>query len=446
MARIAIIGTGAAGLAAAWALGRHHDIAVFEAQSRCGGHAHTVEVPHGGTTRAVDTGFLVYNDRNYPQLVRLFEALGVETKPSDMSFSVSLDDGRLEYTGSPRGLFARRRNLVSPRFWALTRDLVRFYREAAGWRHDGSDLTQPLGALLAARGYGPAFLDDHLLPMAAAIWSCPKARVLDFPAHSFLAFMDNHGLLGLAERPAWRTVTGGSWRYVARIAEGLGDRLHLETPVRRLDRRPDGVILHSDRGEGRFDQVVVATHADQALSLLGAEADAAERAVLGAVGYARNDAILHADPALMPRRRRAWASWNYLGRSGAGRDRAVSVSYWLNRLQGFDGADLFVSLNPLRPPDPARVLGRFTYDHPILDAAAVAAQARLGAIQGGRRTWFCGSYCGHGFHEDAIEAGFGVAEALGAPVPWAGETAFASPAADTVRPSPAAGGAKDAAA
>lgn len=439
MARIAIIGTGAAGLAAGWALGRRHDVEVFEAAERCGGHANTVEVDHDGGARAVDTGFLVYNARNYPHLVRLFAALGVETRPSDMSFAVSLDEGRIEYTGSPGGLFARRRNLLRPRFWAMARDLLRFYREAAGWRRDGSDLDRPLGALLAERGYGPAFLDDHLLPMAAAIWSCPKARVLDFPAHSFLAFMDNHGLLGLADRPAWRTVAGGSRDYVDRIAAGFGQRLHLATPVRRLVRRPEGVLVQSDRGEGHFDQVVVATHADQALALLGEDADGEERTLLGAFGYARNDAILHGDPTLMPRRRRAWASWNYLGRQGAGRDRDVAVTYWLNRLQGFGGGDLFVSLNPLAPPDPTTVQGRFQYDHPILDGAAVAAQTRLGAIQGRRRTWFCGSYCGHGFHEDAVEAGFGVAEALDAPVPWAGEVVGASPAAETVRPWPPVG-------
>ena len=442
MAKIAIIGAGIAGLGAAWALHRDHDIHVFEAQAHAGGHANTVLAPHDGETRPVDTGFLVYNTRNYPYLTRLFDLLQVPTKPSEMSFAVSLDGGRIEYAGSPRGLFARRRNMLRPRFWSMTRDIVRFFRDAPGWRHDGTDLTQPLGTLLAARGYGTAFLDDHLLPMAAAIWSCPKAQVLDFPAHSFLAFMDNHGLLGLRDRPQWRTVDGGSREYVARLTAGFAARLHLNTPVRRLRRAAGDVHLTTDRDEDRFDQVILATHGDQALALLGPDARPEEAEVLGAFGYARNDAVLHGDPGTMPRSRKVWSSWNYQGRRDGDRGRDVAVTYWLNRLQGFGGDDLFVSLNPLTPPDPARVYARFQYDHPILDGAAVAAQRRIGAIQGQARTWFCGSYCGHGFHEDGLEAGFGVAAALGSPAPWPATwteaVAPASPAAETVRPHTAA--------
>jgi len=439
MRRIAIIGSGISGLGAAWALSRVHDVTVFEAQSRAGGHANTVTLAQDGAVRAVDTGFLVYNDWTYPHLVRLFDHLGVASERSDMSFAVSMDGGRLEYFGSPRGLFVQPRNVVRPRFWAMIRDILRFYREAPAWlaRDDGGD-GPSMGAYLADGGYGRAFVDDHLAPMAAAIWSCPDTEVLDFPAKSLLRFLNNHGLLQVRDRPRWRTVQGGSRHYVRALTDTMAGRVHLNSPVEAVRRGPSGVDLKVRGDWARFDDVVIAAHADQALALLGEAATPAERDFLGAFRYSANDAWLHGDPALMPRRRRAWASWNYLGRSGetGARTGGVSVTYWLNRLQNLPAPDLFVSLNPHVPPADERVFARMTYAHPILDGPACAAQDRLPALQGVNNTWYCGAHVGYGFHEDGLESGFAVANELGAPVPWRDAVTPASPADARSRPHP----------
>lgn len=436
--RIAIVGTGIAGMGAAWALHQRHDITVFEADRRPGGHANTVDVELDGRTIAVDTGFIVYNTRNYPHLVRLFEALGVASEASDMSFAVSLANGGREYAGSLPGLFAQPGNALRPSHWRMVRDILRFYREAPALLDVQTGGNISLGHYLIAGGYGRAFVMDHLLPMAAAIWSCPASRILEFPARSFVRFLHNHGLLLVKDRPRWRTVTGGSREYVARLTSAFGDRLRRATPIAAARRDGAGVWLSTEDGERqRFDHVVLATHADQALRILGADADGAERETLGAFSYASNRAILHRDPALMPRRRAVWSSWNYMAETHHGLDAQASVTYWMNRLQNIDGPDIFVSLNPLREPEPELVHAEFAYDHPIFDAAAVAAQARLPEIQGARRTWFCGSYCGYGFHEDGLEAGLAVAEALDAPVPWRDEVVPASPAAGIASPAPA---------
>ena len=416
--RIAVVGSGIAGLSAAWLLRERHDVTLYEGDGRLGGHANTVTVDCDGTPVAVDTGFIVYNERNYPNLVHLFDRLGVATEPSDMSFGVSIDDGRLEYAGSLRGMLAQPANLASPRYWRMVSDIMRFFTGAARLlRTPGPGPT--LGDWLRQEGYGPGFIDDHLLPMAAAIWSCPVATMLAFPARSFVRFFDNHQLLNMVERPRWRTVTGGSQRYVTRLAGGLIGRIRLAAPVTRVMPSEDGVIVATaDGGVESYDHVVIATHGDQALRLI-ADPSPAEAGVLGRFRYQPNTAILHRDTALMPRRRAVWAAWNYQSGRAERSDRRVALTYWMNRLQNLDPArPLFVSMNPIREPEPDKVLARFSYEHPVFDAAAIAAQETLPTIQGRRRMWFCGSYCGWGFHEDGLRSAIAVARSLGASVPW----------------------------
>lgn len=404
--RIAVIGSGISGLSAAWLLGKRHQVTLFEADSRLGGHSHTVEalgVP-------VDTGFIVYNERTYPNLTALFRHLDVPTKASTMGFSVSVDDGRLEYAGSLKGLFAQPRNVASPRFWSMLRDLAHFYHRAP------KDLPQvggqSLGDYLDGIGCGPAFRDDHLYPMAAAIWSTPVHQIPDYPAAAFIRFCENHGLLKFRGRPVWRTVDGGSREYVKRLLADFSGEVRSACPVRWVRRHDDRVIVGHDGGGESFDDVVIAAHADKALAML-ADPDARERALLGAFHYRPNRAILHSDPSLMPRRQRIWSSWNYISSPGAGAPR-LSVSYWMNLLQGIGRErPLYLTLNPLHEPDPALVHHRIDYDHPMFDGPAVAAQEQLWSLQGRRRTWFCGAHFGSGFHEDGLQSGLAVAEALG---------------------------------
>jgi uncharacterized protein len=409
---IAVIGTGIAGMSAAWLLSQSHRVTVYEQATRLGGHSNTTDVvgPEGAV--AVDTGFIVYNEAAYPNLTALFRHLDVATQPSDMSFAVSLRGGTLEYAGTDlRGLFAQRRNLIRPRFWRMLRDLARFYREAPQELAAMDDDGLSLRAWLDARGYGPAFVEDHLLPMAAAIWSTPARSVGDQPAANFIRFCQNHGLLQVKDRPIWRTVVGGSRSYVARLTRPYTRQARLGCGVRALRRFPDGVqVTDTAGGQVDFDHVVVATHPDQALAMLTDRSDA-EAALLGTFRYSLNPAVLHTDASLMPRRRAVWSSWNYMGDDQA---EGPSVTYWMNRLQGVRTAEpLFVSLNPPRPPDPARVLLTEHYSHPQLDAAAAAAQRGLWSLQGVRRTWFCGAWFGAGFHEDGLQSGLAVAEQLG---------------------------------
>jgi predicted NAD/FAD-binding protein len=409
---IAVIGTGIAGLSAAWLLSRRHDVTVYEKASRLGGHANTIAVrgPEGVTP--VDMGFIVYNPETYPNLTALFDELGVPTQASDMSFGVSLRGGALEYAGTDlKGLFAQKSNLFNPRFWRMMRDLVRFYRQGTRDARDPAADLGSLGDYLAANGYGEALIRDHLLPMAAAIWSTPAGDMLDYPAAAFLRFCDNHGLLRLTGRPQWRTVIGGSCTYVERISAPFADRVRLGVGVRSVTRLADGVDVVDNQGKVAFhDHVVIAAHADQALSML-TDPTEAERATLGALRYGPNHAVMHRDPRLMPRRRAAWCSWNYLGGEETG---AVFATYWMNRLQGVRTAEpVFVSLNPTAMPSADTVIHREAYEHPLFDAAALAAQRQLWSLQGVGRTWYCGAYFGAGFHEDGLQAGLAVAELLG---------------------------------
>jgi predicted NAD/FAD-binding protein len=405
---IAIIGSGISGLSAAWLLSKRHRVTLFEADERIGGHSHTVEA--GGVP--VDTGFIVYNEKTYPNLTAMFSHLDVPTRPTEMTLGISLDRGRLEYSGTGfGGLFAQKRNLLRPRFWSMLGDIVRFYRRAP---RDLATLgEESLGAYLDRGRYGAAFRDDHLYPMAAAIWSTPAADIPAYPAAAFIRFCQNHGLLKLGQRPVWRTVEGGSRVYVKRLTASFAERIVSGRPVRAIHRFPGWVEIESGTDERtHFDHVVIATHADQALRLLS-DADAEERAILGAFGYRANEAVLHSDASLMPKRRTVWSSWNYASEASDAAP-ALSVTYWMNRLQGIDDATpLFVTLNPIHAPDPALVIRRDLYDHPVFDAAAGAAQAKLWSLQGVRNSWFCGAYFGAGFHEDGLQAGLAVAEQLG---------------------------------
>jgi uncharacterized protein len=417
--RIAVIGTGISGLSAAWLLSKRHDVDVFEADDRIGGHSNTVDIEIDGRTVAVDTGFIVYNEPCYPNLTALFDHLGVETAATDMSFAVSLDRGRVEYAGTDLlGLFAQPANLLRPRFWSMLADLLRFYREAPAALVDMGE--ESLDDWLDARGYGAAFREDHLHPMAAAIWSTPAMEVGRYPVAAFVRFCQNHGLLRLTDRPVWRTVVGGSRNYVARLSAPFADRIRLSTPVAAIRRLGVGVEVIDGAGVARrYDRVVIATHADRALAML-ADPDADERRLLSAFRYSQNEAVLHGDPDLMPERRRAWASWNYLS-DGRGHDRRLSVSYWMNRLQplGAGVPDLFVTLNPLREPRSDRVHARIAYDHPVFDVATFRAQKEIWSLQGRRDTWFCGAHFGAGFHEDGLQAGLAAAEDVGGtPRPW----------------------------
>ncbi len=408
---IAVIGTGIAGLACAWLLSERHRVTVYESADRVGGHANTVEVSTASGAMPIDTGFIVYNETTYPNLTALFRHLNVPTHESDMSFAVSMNDAKLEYAGTDlRGLFAQRRNLLRPRFWGMLRDLLRFYRTAP---RDLPRLENELGSLddyLSAGGYGAALRDDHLLPMSAAVWSCPTADAGRQPAASFIRFCDNHGLLQVSGRPVWRTVRGGSREYLARLTETFADHILTNRPVLALNRVEAGVEIHTTAGSHFHDHAVLACHADEALAVLGSGATGPERATLEAFQYSHNLAVLHTDASLMPRRRAVWASWNYLGQT----DARPCVTYWMNRLQNLPGdTQYFVTLNPPRPPRPGTLLRTESYDHPVFDAAAIRAQRDLWKLQGDGGVWFCGAHFGAGFHEDALQSGLAVAEQLG---------------------------------
>ncbi len=418
--RVAVIGSGISGLGVAHRLAPHCELTLFEAGSWFGGHTHTVDVTLDGTTHGVDTGFLVFNERTYPNLIRLFADLGVPTAKSDMSFSVQVPDTGFEWSGSNLNtVFAQRRNLVSPRFWSMLADLLRFNRLATRLATRGaeSELSQPIGDFLAEHRFGTAFRDGYLLPMIGCIWSCPTDQMLRFPIATLIRFCHNHGLIQVSNRPAWWTVQGGAREYVRRILAGLADA-RLNTPVRRVRRVPPGsgaagVWLDTDAGSERFDEVVMACHSDQSLALL-ADPTADERAVLGAIRYHPNEAVLHTDTRVMPKRPLAWAAWNYERSSQTSREQAaVCLHYWLNRLQPLPFRQpVLVSLNPARPVDEARVIDRFHYSHPVFDAAAIEAQRRLPGLQGAGHTWFCGAWTRYGFHEDGLMSAIAVADAI----------------------------------
>lgn len=415
--RIAIVGTGISGLGAAWALQNDHDIVVFEAEDRVGGHSNTVDVmtPEGVT--CVDTGFIVYNEVTYPNLTRLFAHLEVQTEPSDMSFSYSLDRRR-EYAANLKGVLAQPSNLASSRFLRMLLDIDRF-------RRTGTDFDphpdETIGELMVRYEFSDGFLHEYLYPMTGAIWSAGMTEIGDYPARTVLRFLANHGLIQIVGRPKWRTMSGGSKTYVERLTAGFKDRIRLRSPISTIDREPDRVTLHTPDGPSSFDHVIMATHSDQALRALGPGATPDERELLGAIPYQENIAVLHSDPALMPARRTVWSSWNAMSSSQAADSPVASVTYWMNRLQNL-GSDiqLFVSLNPLVEPEPGTVHAVFAYSHPQLDSRAIRAQRLIAGIQGMNRTWYAGAYLGYGFHEDGLQAGLNVAAALGSPAPWHG--------------------------
>jgi len=412
--KVAIVGTGISGLSAAWLLSQRHDVSVFERADRIGGHSNTILASVGGRSIPVDTGFIVFNRRTYPNLTALFEFLKVPTQVSEMSFAVSMDDGSLEYSGSGiSGVFGQPRNLIRPRFWSMLSDLVRFYRHAPIDTDLIDDENFSLGDYLKMGRYGEAFRDDHLLPMASAIWSAAPSEMLSYPASAFIRFHDNHGLLQLTERPAWETVVGGSRNYVERLTANFADRIRMDTGVCEVRRINNGVIVTDMHGHSeRYDHVVMASHADQSVKML-TDPSSEERDLLGEFRYSRNLAVLHTDESFMPKRRAVWSSWNYLGSRNAAQE-GVCVTYWMNRLQNIESEKpLFVTLNPPRPPRAGTLLHSEVYDHPIFDAKTIAAQRRLWLLQGKRNTWFCGAYFGAGFHEDGLQAGLAVAEQLG---------------------------------
>ena len=412
--RIGVIGQGIAGMSAAWLLSSRHEVTVFEAEPRLGGHALTVDAPGRSGSTPVDMGFIVYNEANYPNLAALFDHVGVATAFTDMSFGVSLDDGRLEYASSDLlSLFAQPGNLVRPRFWSMLRDVVRFSRRAPAHACLLDARMTSLGDYLGEAGYGRAFQDDHILPQAAAIWSAPVSAARELPAAAFIRFFENHGLLRILNKPLWRTVVGGSRAYVERLAAPLKARARIGVAARRIERTPAGVLVTDSTGAvSRFDHVILACQADEGLRLVAAPTSD-ERRLLGAFSYTPNTAVLHSDRAFMPRRRRAWSSWNYIGRGGPG-GRELCVTYWMNLLQDLPRANpLFVTLNPFASPDPARVITTRQFRHPVFDAAALRSQKALWSIQGRGGVWWCGAYFGAGFHEDALQSGLAVAEALG---------------------------------
>lgn len=417
--KIAVVGAGISGLSAAWLLSRRHEVTLYEQEGRLGGHSNTVDVEIDGVSHPVDTGFIVFNRDTYPNLCGLFALLGVPIADSDMSFGVSLREPDIEWAGTNlASVFAQPANLARPRFWGMLQDILRFNSEVTERAANGSAEHISLGEFLVRHRYGDAFRDWYLLPMAAAIWSCPTQTMMSYPLATFARFCHNHGLLRVNDRPQWLTVRGGSREYVKRMVAALQD-VRRAAAVKRLQRVADGVLVQAAGVLERYDQVVLACHSDEALALLGDTATASERRLLGAIRYQPNHAVLHTDTALLPRNRRVWSSWNYMAGVGAPDSRPVSVSYLMNRLQPLPFEQpVVVSLNPFIEPDPARVIARIDYAHPLFDGPAIDAQARLPEIQGRDRLWYCGAWTGYGFHEDGLASAVRVARHLGVDIPW----------------------------
>ncbi|MEM7467921.1 MAG: FAD-dependent oxidoreductase [Pseudomonadota bacterium] len=420
---LAIIGAGISGMAAAWALSRHHRVSLYEQNSYLGGHSNTVDLALDGDVVPVDTGFIVFNPPNYPYLVSLFNQLGVETVSTGMSFGVSMQGGRLEYAGSNlNGLFAQRSNLLRPRFWQMIGEVKRFYQNAPTYLESAG--TQSIGELVQHQGFSKNFMEEHLMPMAGAIWSASRSDIEKYPATAFIRFFANHGLLQLHERPPWQTVKGGSRVYVEKlIADTRFERI-IQQRVVNVSRSANGVSISDAAGDtAKYDDVVFACHADEALKLLE-KPTSDELKILGAFNYSQNEAVLHEDQTLMPKRKAAWSSWNYIqheARESTFNDdkRPLCVSYWMNRLQNLSTQhQIFVTLNPSVVPNADKVHGTFHYTHPIFNGATASAQANSLSIQGQHRSWYCGAYLGHGFHEDGIQSGLWVAEQFACKPDW----------------------------
>lgn len=409
--KIAIVGSGIAGLGAAWLLSRNHEVVLFESHDRLGGHTHTHQVTLRGREYSVDTGFIVFNPDNYPLLNRMFDELGVSSQPTTMGFSVHDGASGLEYNATNlNAMFCQRGNLVSPRFLRMVGEILRFYRECPSLLDEVGD-GPTLGDYLSANGYSALFVHDHLVPMACALWSSPSGRILDFPAKYLVRFMANHRMLQVQGRPGWRVVSGGSSSYIGALESNWQASVRLGTAVQAIGRNDDAVLLTTGAGEETFDQVVLACHADDALALLS-DPSRDEASVLGAMRFQDNDTVLHTDARVLPQRRAAWAAWNaYVP---AEPEAHCTVSYYMNLLQSIDSPEPFiVTLNRSQDIDPGKILARMNYRHPVYDHASVAAQGRRSEINGVRRTWFAGAYWGFGFHEDGLRSGVDVANALG---------------------------------
>ena len=422
--KVAVIGGGISGLGCAWCLSTCHDVTLYERKSQFGGHAKTVFLKDRENNIPIDVGFIVFNKRNYPNLVALLNHLGVQSEASDMSFSFSDRDQDFEYEGSLRGVLTQPKNLLNKRYRRMLLDIFRFFREAEQFLNNNDVSSLSLGEYLESEKYSDGFIYDHLLPMGASIWSAKCSDMLSFPAETFINFFKNHALLEPGSRPQWRTVSGGSVNYVENLLSTFAGTPELNCRVDSIGRDRDSLILSSNNKRTRFDAVVFACHADQALEILGEQATTTQRKILSSFRYAKNRGVLHRDPALMPKRRRAWASWNFISDSSVSSEnidqtKSVCVTYWMNKLQNIESPEnLFVTLNPTQLIEENKFIAEFQYAHPQFDHKALAGQRDLPKIQGQGGLWFCGSYCGNGFHEDGLRAGLEVADALGSPAPW----------------------------